>query len=112
MKTKQTSTITLRGKPLVKIDKAKAYLARCGVRNVCDLDVVHIALDLLRFEPGLVDAIGHIKPTESGGKSPKKPATKKRNLAPNPMIAVLEKLRKTSETPADKRQPETGGQHV
>jgi hypothetical protein len=107
MKPKQTSTITLHGKPLVKIDKAKGYLAGLGHRSLSDVDIVHIALHLLVCEPALADAMQHITTTEGGRKSPKR--RKKRKLCANPFLALMGKLPKTPETSTDKHQTGTEG---
>jgi hypothetical protein len=108
MKPKQTSTITLRGKPLSKIDKAKAYLAGLGHRSLSDVDIVHIALHMLICEPALAEAVQHITPTDGGRKSIKR--RKKRKLRGNSLTTFWDKLRQTPEMPADKHQTGTEGQ--
>jgi hypothetical protein len=111
MKPKQTptSTMTLRGQPLMQIDKAKNYLARFGVRNVSDVDVVHLALKELLLKPDLVDAMRHIKPTEGGRKSKRLPPPKKRKLRANPFLALMGKLPQNPTTPRDSHQTGTEG---
>jgi hypothetical protein len=80
MKTKTpTTTVTVQGKSLAKIDETKFFLARFGLRNLSDTEVVRLALHALLLTPALADTMQHIVLPEDGRRGPKAASGKPRS---------------------------------
>lgn len=85
-----STTVTIQGKSLTKIDETKFFLARFGHRNLSDTEVVRLDLHALVLTPNLANTMLHIILPEDGRRSPKTASQKAAAQAAKPPLPAGE----------------------